>query len=169
MIYQSRSTDSRGPGSVGTGAMGGARDGGSRHSRMARVTTGVWIAARICIPPPQPGHSRTSTANKRQGGPSPVDARDAIPGRLHHPRRPAGRIGGAPPSRRERGESEPSRMIGLLAGPRFQGAPSSSHFEPRPAPQWPPRYRSRGLRAAPHWPALASRVATPELAAGVTR
>ena len=52
-------------GSGAAGAIGGARDGRPRHSRIARVVSGGWIAARILMGPWQTGHSRTSTANTR--------------------------------------------------------------------------------------------------------
>ena len=67
--YQSDDTGSGDSGSGRAGAVGGARDGRPRHSRMARVATGGWIAARIRMRPPQSGHSRTSTANTRRSRP----------------------------------------------------------------------------------------------------
>ncbi len=47
------------------GAIGGARLDRPRHSRMAVIADGVWIAASIRIRDWQRGHSRTSTAKTR--------------------------------------------------------------------------------------------------------
>jgi len=59
----------RGPPSSSSGraaAAGGAREGSARHSRIACVVSGGWIAARIRVRLPQRGHSRTSTAKTRR-------------------------------------------------------------------------------------------------------
>jgi len=43
----------------------GAREGRPRHSSIARIASGAWMAARIRIRPRQRGHSTTSTAHTR--------------------------------------------------------------------------------------------------------
>src|SRR5438093_12503326 len=46
-------------------AMGAAREGNPRHSRMRRVASGGWMAARSRIGPWQRGHSKTSNAQEQ--------------------------------------------------------------------------------------------------------
>lgn len=62
-IYPSVGADS--PGSGRAAKVGGGRDGRPRQSRMARVVSGGWMAARMCSGPPQAGHSRMSMVKTR--------------------------------------------------------------------------------------------------------
>jgi len=48
--------------SLMAGEMGGAREGNPRHSRIARIAAGEWMAATILMRPRQRGHSSTSMA-----------------------------------------------------------------------------------------------------------
>ena len=45
-----------------SGEIGGARVGKPRHSRIPRMASGEWMAARILMRPRQRWHSRTSTS-----------------------------------------------------------------------------------------------------------